>query len=135
MTGTAPDLDVRRAAGVVWRALVLCWVLGVVLALVTGAGGLGVGLVSYAVVLGAVPVLVVGGTGAMLVEHRLVDAGPAHRAAVYGALGAGVALLAGLVVLQAGVASWWGFVLASVGAASAAGACVWAAWSRGRGGQ
>lgn len=126
MTSSAPEVDVRRAAAIVWRALVLFWLIGAAVSLAAGNGALGLVVVSYAVVLGAVPALVVGGTLSMLVEHRLARAAAERRAAVYGLLGALVAFLSTVVVLQRWSLSALGLGIVVVGAVSAAGACLWA---------
>lgn len=133
MARTTPEVDVRRAAAVVWRALVLSWVIGAVLLLGAGSGGFGLTVVSVAVSVAAVPVLLVGGTASMLVEHRLAGARSAVRAAVYAPIGAVVAFASAALVMQSGSASWLGLWIAAVGAVSASGASVWADWSRRRG--
>ena len=133
MASSTPDVDVRRAAAVLWRALVLCWAVGAAAVLVTGGGAFGLTIVSLAVAMAAVPVLVVGGGASMLVEHRLAHAGPARRGAVYALLGAVVAFLSAALVMQVWSVSWFGLGIALVGAVSASGASAWADWSRRRG--
>ncbi len=133
MTSSAPEAEVRRAAAVVWRALVLFWLIGAVVVLGTGSGTFGLAVVSYAVVFAAVPVLVVGGALSMLVEHWLAEARAVGRAAVYALVGALVAFLSTALVLQRWSVSWFGLGIVAVGALSAVGACLWADRSRRRG--
>jgi len=80
----------------------------------------------------AVPVLVVGGAGAMLVEHRWAGAPAPARAALYAVLGGAVALLTAVVLVPTWSGSGLWAVAAGVGALSGAGGAVWADAARRR---